>query len=43
VRQGPDPERHTVVRWRLADLRDEISRAFGVQLHERRWANYWLG
>jgi putative transposase len=35
VRQGPDPERHTVVRWRLTDLRDEIGRAFGVQLHER--------
>jgi transposase len=35
VRQGPDPQRHLVVRWRLADLRDEIGRAFGVQLHER--------
>jgi transposase len=35
VRQGPDPERHKVVRWRLVDLRDEISRKFGVQLHER--------
>ena len=35
VRQGPDPKRHTVVRWRLADLRDEIGRAFGAQLHER--------
>jgi transposase len=35
VRQGPDPERHKVVRWRLIDLRDEIARKFGVQLHER--------
>jgi transposase len=35
VRQGPDPERHKVVRWRLVDLRDEISRQFDVQLHER--------
>jgi transposase len=35
VRQGPDPERHKVVRWRLIDLRDEITRKFGVLLHER--------
>jgi transposase len=35
VRQGPSPERHQVVRWRLVDLRDEIERQFGVQLHER--------
>jgi transposase len=35
VRQGPDAERHKVVRWRLMDLRDEIARKFGVQLHER--------
>jgi transposase len=35
VRQGPDPERHTVVRWRLVDLRDEIAAQFGVALHER--------
>jgi transposase len=35
VRQGPDPERHKVVRWRLIDLRDEIAARFGVQLHER--------
>ena len=35
VRQGPDAERHQVVRWRLIDLRDEIARQFGVQLHER--------
>jgi len=35
VRQGPDLEQHKVVRWRLVDLRDEIARRFGVQLHER--------
>lgn len=35
VRQGPDAERHKRVRWRLIDLRDEIAREFGVQLHER--------
>ncbi len=35
VRQGPNPEQHQVVRWRLVDLRDEVARQFGVQLHER--------
>jgi transposase len=35
VRQGPSLEQHKVVRWRLADLRDEIARRFGVQMHER--------
>jgi transposase len=35
VRQGPTPERHKMVRWRLIDLRDEIAREFGVQMHER--------
>jgi transposase len=35
VRQGPDPERHAFVRWRLVDLRDEIDRAFAIKLHER--------
>ena len=34
VRRGPTPE-HKIVRWRCVDLRDEIARAFGVQLHER--------
>jgi len=34
VRQGPGAE-HTIVRWRCVDLRDEIARAFGVQVHER--------
>lgn len=35
VRQGPTLEQHSVVRWRLVDLRDAIDRQFGVQLHER--------
>src|SRR5271169_5034462 len=35
VREGPKPDQHKVVRWRLVDLRDEIARNFGVQLHER--------
>jgi transposase len=35
VRQGPDLERHKIVRWRLVDLRNEIARQFGVKLHER--------
>ena len=34
VRLGPRAE-HKVVRWRCIDLRDEIARAFAVQLHER--------
>ena len=34
VRRGP-PADHKIVRWRCVDLRDEIARAFGVQLHER--------
>ena len=25
----------TIVRWRCVDLRDEIARSFGVQVHER--------
>ena len=35
VEEGPDPLRHGVVRWRRADLRDEIERRFGVELSER--------
>src|ERR1700747_148035 len=34
VRQGPDADRHKVVRWRLIDLRDEIAAEFGVHMHE---------
>ena len=35
VEAGPDPARHGVVRWRRVDLRDELQRRFGVELHER--------
>ena len=33
VRRGPKAE-HKIVRWRCVDLRDEIARSFGVQVHE---------
>ncbi len=35
VLEGPDPERHQVVRWRCIDLRDEIATRWAVALHER--------
>ena len=35
VEAGPDPTQHGVVRWRRVDLRDELQRRFGVELHER--------
>lgn len=35
VRQGPDLERHGVVRWRRVDLSAEIERQFGVKLAAR--------
>ena len=35
VEAGPDPAVHKVVRWRRRDLRDELKRRFGVELHER--------
>jgi transposase len=34
VRAGPT-EAHRIVRWRCRDLRDEIARRFGVEMHER--------
>jgi transposase len=34
VIEGPDPNRHKVVRWRCADLREEIARRFSVMVHE---------
>jgi transposase len=37
---GPDPDVHGVVRWRCVDLRAEVSRRFGVEVHENtigRW------
>ena len=35
VLEGPDPERHQVIRWRCADLRDEIADRWSVTLTER--------
>ena len=35
VRAGPSLAERNLVRWRCIDLRDEISRHFGVDLHER--------
>lgn len=35
VEAGPDRAVHGVVRWRRVDLRDELRRRFGVDLHER--------
>lgn len=35
VLEGPDPERHQVVRWRCVDLRDEIAARWSVKLNER--------
>jgi putative transposase len=35
VLQGPDPERHKVIRWRCADLRTEIAARWSVTLHVR--------
>jgi len=35
VREGPTQDVHKVVRWRCKDLRDEIARRFGVEMHER--------
>jgi len=33
VIEGPDLERHNVVRWRLVDLQAEIERRFSVRVH----------
>ena len=41
VVKGPDPERDRVVRWRCADLRDEVDRRFGVRVHENT-ISVWL-
>lgn len=32
--KGPDPEKDRVVRWRCADLREEVKRRFSVEVHE---------
>jgi transposase len=38
---GPDPERHDVVRWRCCDLREEIAARFEVKVCERT-VGKWL-
>jgi transposase len=35
IEAGPDATAHQVVRWRRCDLRDELQRRFGVEMHER--------
>ena len=35
VLAGPDPERNKVIRWRCADLREEIAARWSVTLHVR--------
>ena len=34
VVKGPDPAVHQVIRWRCADLREEVARRFEVTVHE---------
>jgi transposase len=34
VIEGPDPEKHGVVRWRCIDLRAEVARRFTVDVTE---------
>jgi transposase len=41
VIKGPTPERHNVVRWRLADLQAEIGCRFSVHVH-RSTVGKWL-
>jgi transposase len=42
VLQGPDPAVYKVVRWRCADLRDEVARRWQVEVHENTIGG-WLG
>jgi transposase len=35
VLNGPDPEKHGVVRWRCVDLRAEVARRFTIEVTER--------
>src|ERR687890_272645 len=35
VLKGPDPATDGVVRWRCADLREQVKRRFAVTVHER--------
>jgi transposase len=41
VIKGPDPAHHKVVRWRCADLREEITRLYSVEVDERT-VGKWL-
>jgi transposase len=34
VLAGPDPEVHGVVRWRCVDLKAEVSKRYGAEVHE---------
>lgn len=40
VERGPDPAAHGVVRWRRADLRDELRHQFGIEVAERTVGSY---
>ena len=40
VKDGPDPERDGVVRWRRVDLARQIEMVFGIKLHERTVGRY---
>lgn len=42
VLQGPDPDLHTVVRWRCVDLRAEVARRWSVDVDESTIGK-WLG
>jgi transposase len=41
VLQGPDPEKHGVVRWRCVDLRAEVGRRYSVEVRKRT-VGKWL-
>ena len=41
VLQGPDPEKHGVVRWRRVDLRAEVARRYSVEV-SKRTVGKWL-
>ena len=41
--KGPDPEIHSVVRWRCVDLRQEVTRRFAVTVTERTIARWLRG
>jgi transposase len=41
VLNGPDPEKHGVVRWRCVDLRAEVARRYSVEV-SKRTVGKWL-